>query len=235
MPRIYYASDSTVAQKPVYVYPETGIGQMLPLFLKRKYIVQNFGYNGRSTKSFIDQSYLATIYNEIREGDFLFIQFGHNDEKLEDPARYTDPFGEYQVNLEKFITVARNRQAVPLLITPLTRRRFNENGVFEGHSHGEYPKAMKELGERLNVPVIDLCGLTADLLAETGDEESKKWFMNFPAGLYENYPEGKEDNTHLRPEGAMKFAGILADELKKLGGVFAELLIDPELDKNGEK
>lgn len=224
--RIYYAADSTVAQNTIFSYPQTGIGQALGLYLKKEHIVQNHAINGRSTKSFIDESRLASIYNDLREGDFLFIQFGHNDEKQEDPTRYTDPFGDYQVNLEKFINVARNRKAFPVLITPLYRRLFDENGKLVEGTHGEYPRAMKELGERLQVPVIDLCELSRSLLIETGDEESKKWFMNFPAGLYKNYPEGKTDNTHLRYEGAIQFAGIIAEELKKLGGIYKDLLLE---------
>lgn len=226
MPRIYYAADSIVAQKNIFTYPETGIGQMLPLYLKRTVRIQNHAENGRSTKSFIDESRLAAIYNDIREGDFLFIQFGHNDEKQADPNRYTEAYGDYQVNLEKFINVARNRNAYPVLVTPLCRRHFNESGVLED-THGEYPEAMRQLANRLEVPLIDLCTLSFDAVANAGDEASKKWFMNFSAGEYPNYPEGKEDNTHLRPEGAMFFAGIIAEELKKLGGIYADLLIEP--------
>ena len=226
MPRIYYAADSIVAQKNIFTYPETGIGQMLPLYLKRTVRIQNHAENGRSTKSFIDESRLAAIYNDIREGDFLFIQFGHNDEKQADPNRYTEAYGDYQVNLEKFINVARNRNAYPILITPLCRRQFDENGNLQ-ETHGEYPEAMLQLAKRLDVPFIDLCSLSFEVVSNAGDEASKKWFMNFPAGEYPNYPEGKEDNTHLRPEGATLFAGVIAEELKKLGGIYADLLIDP--------
>lgn len=229
MARIYYAGDSIVAQKNIYSYPETGIGQMLPLYLKRTHIVQNHAENGRSTKSFIDESRLAAIYNDLREGDFLFIQFGHNDEKKEDPNRYAEAFGDYQVNLEKFVNVARNRNAHPVLLTPLCRRQFDENGNLQD-THGDYPEAMRQVAARLNVPLIDLCTLSFNTVAKAGDEGSKKWFMNFPGGLYSNYPEGKADNSHLRPEGAMFFAGMIAKELEKLGGIYADLLL-PGPDK----
>ena len=225
MPRIYYAADSIVAQKNIFTYPETGIGQMLPLYLKRTVFVQNHAENGRSTKSFIDESRLATIDNDIREGDFLFIQFGHNDEKQADPTRYTEAYGEYQTNLEKFVNVARNHKAYPVLITPLCRRQFDENGVLQD-THGDYPEAMRQLAKRLEVPLIDLTPLSFAAVSEAGDEASKKWFMNIPAGEYPNYPDGKADNSHLRPEGAMFFAGIIAKELKKLGGIYAELLLE---------
>lgn len=225
MPRLYYAADSIVAQKNIFTYPETGIGQMLPLYLKRNVFLHNHAENGRSTKSFIDESRLAAIYNDIREGDFLFIQFGHNDEKQADPSRYTEAFGEYQNNLEKFINVARNRMAYPVLITPLCRRQFDENGALQD-THGDYPEAMRQLANRLNVPLIDLCSFSFAAVSNEGDEASKKWFMNFPAGEYPNYPNGKADNSHLRPEGAMFFAGIIANELRKLGGIYADLLLD---------
>ena len=225
MTRIYYAADSIVAQKNIFTYPETGIGQMLPLYLKRSVFVHNHAENGRSTKSFIDEGRLSAISDDIRKGDFLFIQFGHNDEKEADPTRYTAPYGEYQTNLEMFIRVAVNHNAYPVLITPLCRRQFDENGVLSD-THGEYPKAMRELAKRLNVPLIDLCTLSYNAVSDVGDEASKRWFMNFPAGEYPNYPEGKKDNSHLRPEGAMFFAGVLAKELRKLGGVYAKLLLD---------
>lgn len=225
MTRIYYAADSIVAQKNIFTYPETGIGQMLPLYLKRSVFVQNHAENGRSTKSFIDEGRLASIYNDIRKGDFLFIQFGHNDEKSADPSRYTEAFGEYQTNLEKFVNVARNREAYPVLITPLCRRQFDTDGNLSD-THGDYPEAMRGLAKRLDVPLIDLCTLSFAAVSKAGDEASKKWFMNFPADTYTNYPNGKEDNSHLRPEGAMYFAGIIAEELKKLGGIYADLLLE---------
>jgi len=225
MSRIYYAADSIVAQKNIFTYPETGIGQMLPLYLKRTVHLLNHAENGRSTKSFIDESRLSAIYNDICEGDFLFIQFGHNDEKQADPHRYTEPFGDYQRNLEKFINVARNRGANPLLLTPLCRRQFDENGNLLD-THGDYPEAMRQVARCLEVPLIDLCALSFEAIKKAGDEASKQWFMNFPEGIYPNYPKGKEDNSHLRPEGAMFFAGIIADELKKLGGIYADLLLE---------
>ncbi len=225
MTRIYYAADSIVAQKNIFTYPETGIGQMLPLYLKRNVFVQNHAENGRSTKSFIDEGRLDVIRENICEGDFFFIQFGHNDEKQADPNRYTEAYGDYQRNLETFINVAKNKKAHPVLITPLCRRQFDENGRLSD-THGDYPNAMRQLAKRLDVPLIDLCTLSYDAVSKAGDEASKQWFMNFPQDIYPNYPAGKEDNSHLRPEGAMYFAGILAEELKKLGGIYADLLLE---------
>lgn len=223
--RIFYAADSTVAQNTILTYPQSGIGQALPLYLKNGAVIHNHAVNGRSTKSFIDEGRLSAIEAEIGKGDFLLIQFGHNDEKSEDETRYTEPFGDYQTNLEKFIDTAKAHGAHPVLITPLYRRKFDENGCLLPNSHGDYPEAMKQVGERLGVPVIDLCAKSRMLLEETGDRESRKWFMYFPDGQYPNYPDGKEDNTHLRYEGAIVFAGMVAEGLKQLGGIYAELIL----------
>ncbi|MBN2221171.1 MAG: rhamnogalacturonan acetylesterase, partial [Vallitaleaceae bacterium] len=154
--RVYWAGDSTVKENNFTTYPQTGIGQVMKLFLKKEVEIYNHAENGRSTKSFIDESRLATIYNDLREGDFLLIQFGHNDAKQEDTSRFTEPFGEYQENLEKFINVARNRKAYPVLITPLCRRWFLENGEMDSNIHGDYPIAMMEVAKKLQVPLINL-------------------------------------------------------------------------------
>lgn len=224
--KIFYAADSTVAQNTILTYPQSGIGQALPLYLKSNVAVHNHAVNGRSTKSFIDEGRLAAIEKEIGKNDFLLIQFGHNDEKSEDKTRYTKPYEDYQANLEKFIDTAKAHGAYPVLITPLCRRRFEESSGLLSNTHGDYPEAMKQLGDRLGVPVIDLCAKSRKLLEKTGEQESRAWFMYFPAGQYQNYPDGKEDNTHLRYEGAVVFAGMVAEGLKQLGGVYAELILE---------
>ena len=122
MNRIFWAADSTVQTNDYTTYPQTGIGQVFSLFVKPEYQVSNHAKNGRSTKSFMDEGRLKTIEERIGAGDFLFIQFGHNDEKKEDPTRYTEPFSTYMENLETFIRVAREHSAYPVLITPLERR-----------------------------------------------------------------------------------------------------------------
>lgn len=124
MPRIFWAGDSTVKQNDFTSYPQCGIGQGFSLFVKKEIIIVNRAENGRSTKSFIDEGRLEFIKENIRKGDFLFIQFGHNDEKKNDPQRYTDPYSDYMVNLEKFVNAARNKGAWPVFITPLERRCF---------------------------------------------------------------------------------------------------------------
>ena len=232
MRHIFWAGDSTVATNKASTFPQTGIGQAFDRFTAMDVAVCNRAVNGRSTKSFIDESRLAPIYDEITKGDFLFIQFGHNDEKVNDPARYTEPFGEFKVNLGKFVNVARNKGAYPVFITSLERRLFDENGRLKPSAHTDYVLAMKEAGKELDVPVIDLFIMSRDFLEKTGDEASKKYYMNLAPGEAPWAPEGKIDNSHLKYEGAMLYAGMVAKGLAALGGVYASLLADENLEKD---
>lgn len=223
--RIFWAGDSTVAQNTINSYPQTGIGQVMPLYLKEDIVVYNFAKNGRSTKSFINEGILDKIKEELKEGDYLFIQFGHNDQKP-DEERSTQPFSTYQENLSAYIEAARKCGAYPVLITSLYRRLFSEDGHIKDEVHLEYPDAMKQLGERLNVPVIDLCQKSKELLEKIGDENSKKWFMHLKKGEFPSHKDGLEDNTHLKYEGAVTMAGLIAEGLKELGGIYIELIND---------
>lgn len=228
--RIFWAGDSTVKQNYYMSFPQTGIGQAYGLFLKKNIKIENYAENGRSTKSFIDEGRLSYIDREIKEGDFLYIQFGHNDEKA-DEARHTDSFGEYQENLKKFVEVARRHKAYPLFITSLYRRLFNEDKkTLVSNTHLDYPDAMIALGCELDVPVVDLCSLSKAAIEDAGFEVTKKWFLHVPSGIYPNFPDGKEDNSHLQYEGAYRFSKIIAEEVAKIGGVYAEVLVDPNAD-----
>ena len=215
MNRVFYIGDSTVQLNKIDTYPQTGMSQVLHLYLADGIFVEPHGKNGRSTKSFIDEGRFAPVQEQMGEGDYLLIQFGHNDEKA-DPARHTDPFGSYQENLRFFIGEARKKGTLPVLITPIARRLFDENGHFRPGSHGTYPDAMRQLGKELGVPVADLTALTETYLAELGDEASKPLFV-WPV-----------DNTHLKYDGAVKMAGFLASELKRFGPPYATLLYKPE-------
>jgi len=221
--KIFWAGDSTVAQNRIGSYPQTGIGQVMELYLKEDIKVYNFARNGRSTKSFINEGILDKIEIELQKGDFLFIQFGHNDQK-DDEERNTKPFSTYQEYLTKYIEVAQNCGAYPVLITSLYRRIFSSDGHIKDDVHYDYPDAMKQLGEKLNVPVIDLCQKSKELFEKAGDEDSKKWFMHLQKGEFISHIEGLEDNTHLRYEGAVKMAGLVAQGVTELGGIYMELI-----------
>lgn len=222
---IYWAGDSTVKQNSIATWPQTGIGQEFERFVKRCEVrVENHAENGRSTRSFINEGRLAPIYDRITKGDFLFIQFGHNDEKRDDPNRYTDPDTSFQENLEKFINVARNKGAIPVLITPVTRYHLDD--ATELYRHVRWAAAIKKVGERLGVAVIDLTRLSEELISRTGESARTSFYMNLPAGVYPHFPNGQEDNTHLQPAGAAAFGGLIARELKQMGGAYAALLCE---------
>ncbi|MCM1189300.1 MAG: rhamnogalacturonan acetylesterase [bacterium] len=221
---IFWAGDSTVQTNDCETYPQAGIGQLFSIFLKEGYRVENHARNGRSTKSFIDEGRLAAIGERIGEGDFLFIQFGHNDEKKEDPTRYTDPASTFQENLGRFIETARSRKAFPLLITPLERRTFQEDGQLSPGAHGEYVEAMKQTARRLEVPLVDLNAMSRAYLKELGEEKSRRLYLYYEAGLYAGHPEASRDNTHLRYEGAAEYGGMIAEGLKEIGGVYGAMI-----------
>lgn len=225
MATIYWAGDSTVQYNDITTYPQTGIGQVFHLFLKPEVRVENHAKNGRSTKSFIDEGRLVPIAERITEGDFLFIQFGHNDEKKQDPSRYTAPFSGYMSNLEKFVNTAREKKAFPVLITPLERRCFVEGDQLGLGEHSDYVAAMKQTAEKLKVPLVDLYSMSRAELRKAGAQKSRDWYMNLPEGVYPSYMEGQTDNTHLRYEGAVIYAGCIARGLKELGGRYSDLLV----------
>ncbi len=225
MRKIIWTGDSTVARNSFSTYPQTGIGQGMERYLQDDVLLLNLAVNGRSTKSFIDEQRLVRAYFDLAEEDFLFIQFGHNDQKMEDPNRYADPWGEFRVNLGKFVAVSRNRSAYPVLITPVARRLFGEDRKIIPN-HGDYPAAMIATAQQLQVPLIDLYSDSIALLNELGDERSKELFMCFPPGQYERFPEGAEDNTHLTAKGARVFAELIAKRLWALGAPYRDLLAE---------
>ena len=223
MTTIYWAGDSTVKQNSIATYPQTGIGQEFIRYIRLLDVqLQNHAENGRSTKSFIDEGRLAAIYDRITAGDFLFIQFGHNDEKPEDPTRYADPDSGFPENLEKFVNVARNKGAYPVIITPLTR--YNRNNPGAKYTHDRWAESARKTASRLGVALIDLTAMSEQLVDAMGEEARLNYYMNIPAGAYPNYPNGLADNTHLQPAGARAFAGLIARGLYELGGVYAALL-----------
>ena len=232
MRHIFWAGDSTVACNKFNTFPQTGIAQAFDRYTKEDVVIYNHAVNGRSTKSFIDEGRMSVIYNEITSGDFLFIQFGHNDEKEQDPARYTDPHGEFIVNLGKFVNVARNKNAFPVFITSVERRLFDEDGRLLPSAHTEYVAGMKEAGEKFNVPVVDLFSMSSEFLERVGDEASKKYYMNLEPGEADWAPEGKTDNSHLKYEGALLYSGMIAKGLNEIGGEYASIVVDDELLKN---
>lgn len=227
MPKIYWAGDSTVKQNDFTSYPQCGIGQGFALFVKKEILIVNRAENGRSTKSFIEEGRLEFIRDNIKEGDFLFIQFGHNDEKP-DAQRHTDPQTTFKDNLRTFIQTAKDAGAYPLLITPLYRRIFVEEGKLADNTHLDYPQAVMEVGAECGVPVIDLCTMSRTKIEKARDAGSRKWFMHLEPGEFPNFPEGKKDNTHLRYAGAVAFAELIAAGIAGLGKPYRDILVNAD-------
>ena len=199
---VYLAGDSTMAEKKSDKRPETGWGEYLQIhFDETKVKVENHAQNGRSTKSFINEGRWQKIVDSLKKGDFVFIQFGHNDEKLDKPEVGAAANGEYRNNLIRFVNDVRAKKANPVLLTPVMRRRFNEKGEFYD-THGEYPDAVRKVAAELKVPLIDMHRKSEAVLVKFGEAESKKLFLQLAPKAHPNYPNGVEDNTHFSAFGA---------------------------------
>lgn len=213
---IYLIGDSTCADKPLDDNPERGWGQLFTNFLNDDIIVDNHAKNGRSTKSFIDQGLWKTVYDKLKPGDYVFIQFGHNDQKITDTLRYAEAHTGYKKNLIFYVEQAKLKGAFPVLLTPVNRRKYDDQGKFIDQ-HGDYPVVVREVAKELNVPLIDVHAKSLDLFSRLGPEQSKKNFiMSVPPKTYKSLPEGKEDNTHFTRRGAIEVAKLVVDGMKEL-------------------
>jgi lysophospholipase L1-like esterase len=207
---IYLAGDSTMAPKLPEKRPETGWGEALQKFFdERKVRVENLAQNGRSTRTFIADNRWRALVARIKKGDYVFIEFGHNDGVKEKVDRYTPP-DEYRRNLLRFISDVREKQAIPVLLTPVVRRRFDVQGVFYD-TLGEYPGIVRSIASEKRVALIDMHRKSEALLKESGLEGSRKLFLQLRPGENSNYPNGVEDNTHFSPLGAEKMAALAVE------------------------
>ncbi|MEU0842081.1 rhamnogalacturonan acetylesterase [Streptomyces sp. NPDC005962] len=210
---VYLAGDSTAAPKSPTAAPETGWGMALPFFLADgRFTVANHAVNGRSSKSFYDEGRLAPILAALRPGDLLLVQFGHNDEKTEDPARGTDPRTTYPEYLRRYLDGARERGARPVLLTSVERRKFDAAGNAQP-THGAYPDAVRRLARTEGVPLLDVQASSIALWQRLGPEATKEYFNWQAPGESPNYPAGVQDNTHFQPHGAIEVARLVAREL----------------------
>lgn len=211
--KLIFMGDSTMQNNDADTYPQVGWVQALPLFIRNDIRIRNFAKNGCSTKSFLDLGLFEKTLAAVEAGDFCFIQFGHNDAKADNPLRYTDPDTTYKENLRMFIQAIREKGATPVLLTSIYRRHFDESGIIRPDCHKSYPKAMMDVGEETGTFLIDMCSLTREYLQSLGDEGSKRLFMNFPEGMYDNYPMGLHDDSHLRFDGAYAISKVFIIEL----------------------
>jgi DNA sulfur modification protein DndE len=213
-PRLFLVGDSTMADKPRDL-PERGWGMILPEFFRDPGMVHNLAVNGRSTKSFIDEGRWQALLDQVHEGDFVIIQFGHNDEKVEDPKRGTDPKTTFRENLRRLVRDVRERQATAILATPVCRRKFDPRGKLV-MTHGEYPDAVRAVATEYKVPLLDLEEATAKWLEEAGDQPSKAFFMWIDPGKYPTLPDGRRDDTHFVDAGARRVAEMAVAQIREL-------------------
>jgi Lysophospholipase L1 and related esterases len=211
-PRIFMIGDSTMADKGTAI-PEWGWGMALGKFLVDPSMVKNHAKNGRSSKSFVDEGLWQEVRDELKPGDWVIIQFSHNDEKSA-PALHTDPATTFRDYLRNYIAESRERGAFPVLATPVVRRRFDDDGNLVD-THGDYPDAIRAVAREQQVPLLELQRATAELLIATGPEESKKFFMWLEPGAYRNRPKGAKDDTHFVELGATKVAELAVQQIRE--------------------
>jgi pectinesterase len=206
---IYIVGDSTASEYGPEVFPRMGWGQVLDHFYGNEIEVHNLAQSGRSAKSYIAEGFFAGLEQQLGSGDILLIQFGHNDQKADSPERYAPAQTEYKELLGQYISLAREKGAVPVLLTSVVRRKF-ENGQLVP-THGDYPAAMIELAVESDVHLIDMNQLSRQFITALGEQDSKAIY------LQTNGPEGLvEDNTHFSERGAYAMAAMVARELDHL-------------------
>jgi DNA sulfur modification protein DndE len=215
-PTIFLCGDSTMANKAPIDAPETGWGMVLPDYFTEAVRIENHAVNGRSTKSFRTLGHWKGVIEKVKSGDYVILQFGHNDAKQSDSLRYAPAQTDYRQNLTRFIAEIREKGANPILMTPVMRRNFDAKGQFVD-SHGEYPMVVRDLAQKLIVPILDMHRLSQKVIEKHGIEGSKRLFMHYPGGIFAKHPKGIEDNTHFTRYGAACMANLACEELVSIG------------------
>jgi len=222
---VYLVGDSTCANKEVKSYPETGWGMPFRYFFDSTVVVDNRAKNGRSTKSFIAEGLWQPILDNLKEGDYVLVQFGHNDEVPTKKTYTTEE--EFKANLVRYVTETRSKKAIPILITPVARRQFDSSGHVR-ESHPVYAGLVREVAQAQHVPLIDLDEKSMALLQQMGPDNSK-WLYNYlAAGEHPNYPNGHRDDTHFSELGARKMAELVLAEIKEQHLELAGRIVKPK-------
>ncbi len=232
-PVIYLIGDSTCADKQMDDNPERGWGQLLPNFFTDDVVIENHAVNGRSTRSFRTLGHWQVVYNKLKQGDFVFIQFGHNDSKISDTSRYAEANTDYRINLLRYIKEIKEKGATPVLLTPVNRRKFDSNGKFIDQ-HGDYPAVVREVAAAANTYLIDIHKKSLEFFTQLGEEKTKELFLHIKPGKYKSFPEGKEDNTHFTRKGAIEIAKMVAGGIAELKLPFADKIIAEPVFPNEE-
>jgi lysophospholipase L1-like esterase len=226
--KVYLLGDSTMSIKQVKAYPETGWGMPFAAFFDETVTVDNRAQNGRSTKTFLAENRWQPIATDLHEGDYVFIQFGHNDE-VPTKASYT-PEADFVANLKRFVSETRARKAQPVLLTPVARRKFDAAGKIE-ETHAAYAELVRAVARDTSTPLIDLDRSSQALLQQFGAENSKLLFNHLAPGEHPNYHDGREDNTHFNELGARRMAELVLADIRTLKLGLADRLVQGTVKK----
>jgi len=211
----FLVGDSTMADKPYTgSNPEKGWGQVFPLYFNGGIRFENHAMNGRSAESFRAEGRWDVVMERLKVGDYVLIEFGHNDEKMnpQDKEAYAD--SSFRENLTGFVIEVKERGGKPILATPISRRSFDESGNLID-THGRYSVVVREVAFKMGVPLFDLHTKTIEVIEQFGIEKSKELFLHYRPGDYSQFPKGREDNTHLSPTGAFKVSDLAIEELRR--------------------
>jgi lysophospholipase L1-like esterase len=221
--RVWLIGDSTMSIKDVKAYPETGWGMPFVNFWDSTVIVDNRAVNGRSTRTFMEEKRWDPVVNEMQEGDYVFIQFGHNDEVPSKKSYVTEK--DFKANLVKYITDTKNKKANPVLLTPVARRKFDSTGMIM-ETHAVYAQIVRDVAKENNVPLIDLSEKSKLYYQQLGPVASTYLFNYLAPGEHPNYPEGRQDDTHFSELGARKIAELVLAEIKNLKLELSERIVN---------
>lgn len=210
--RVFLIGDSTMADKVPADYPETGWGMPFAHLFNEAVEVQNHAYNGRSTKSFRKEGRWAKVFQQIKKGDYVFIQFGHNDAKISDTSRYAAAQTDYRENITRYVKETRSKGGIPVLLTSIQRRKFDSTGAFVDQ-HGEYPQVVREVAKQEKVLLIDLEKISRAQIEKLGPDLSKKIYLHYPAGIFKKFMKGVSDDTHFSVYGASWMAQAVASAI----------------------
>lgn len=222
--KIWLIGDSTMAPKQTKAFPETGWGMPFTYFWDSTVTVDNRALNGRSTRTFIEEKRWEPVMKEMNEGDYVFIQFGHNDE-VPSKKSYV-PESEFKNYLLGYVADTRKKKAIPVLITPVARRSFDSSGHVR-ETHGVYAQIVRDVAKEANVTLIDLDKTSQALLQQMGQDASVYLFNHLAPGEHPNYPEGKQDNTHFSEFGARKIAQLVLEDIRKSEPQLAQRIVKP--------
>ncbi|MBD0832593.1 rhamnogalacturonan acetylesterase [Aestuariibaculum sp. TT11] len=216
---IFLAGDSTVTDQDVE--PWASWGQFFTNYISNAAVVANYAESGSSLSAFKAAKRLDKILSLMKPGDYLFIEFAHNDEKQKGPG--IGPWESYTNLLNEYINKARDKGGIPILCTPTQRRAFNSDGSLK-ETHGDFPAAMRKVAINASVPLIDITEMTTKMYESWGDEVSRNAFVQYPANTFPGQFTKLEDNTHFNSFGANEIAKCVVQAIKDLNLYLAHYL-----------